>query len=110
MCVSVALLAVAPAWSADADRFLDCHRHFAETPQDYEAAYCFYAVAQRKQLPDEARRELTDLMRSHPDNHWLPLVLGHIAREQQPERAEASYRRSADGFRSANDVAGEIQA
>jgi CHAT domain-containing protein len=112
MCVSMALLTFARAWSApaDDDPFRDCHRHFEETPQDYEAAYCFYAVAQRKHIWDQGRRELTSLMRSHPDNYWLPLALGHIHREVQPEQAEASYRRSADGFRSVHHAAGEIQA
>ena len=102
--------AAAGAAPREDDSFAVCRQQFAARPRDYESAYCFYQTAQRRRLPDEGTRLFDVLMREHPDNFWLPLAAGHMYRERDAVRAEALYRRAADGFQKQGDAGGEILA
>jgi hypothetical protein len=96
-----------------ADRFTACHQRLAAAPEDYDSAYCFYAAAFEARLWDQGTRVFERLMRARPANFWLPLALGHLHRNRQPadpDAAEASYRRAAEGFRAAGHAEGEILA
>jgi CHAT domain-containing protein len=90
--------------------FAKCAELFARQPDNYDSAYCFYEVAQQKNLWDDAARLFDDLIARHPTNHWLPLAYGHVYRTRNPERAETLYRRAADGFQAGGHAEGEILA
>ena len=92
---SQVLTAVAAA--AD-DPFTKCAEQFARKPDDYESAYCFYEVTLQKSLWEDGARVFDGLIEQHPANLWLPLAYGHVYRSRDPGRAEALYRKSADGF------------
>ena len=96
--------------SGGADPFAVCRRQFADKPQDYESAYCFYQTTLRQRLWEDGARVFEALVREHPGNHWLPLAYGHVYRERDPDRTEALYRRAADGFQKEGNAAGEILA
>jgi CHAT domain-containing protein len=105
----VALSATAAAQPVAAP-FAKCSELFARQPDNYDSAYCFYEVAQQKNLWDEGERVFDSLIAAHPGNHWLPLAYGHVFRSRNPDRAEALYRQAADGFKNARHVEGEILA
>ena len=90
--------------------FGKCAEQFARQPDNYESAYCFYEVAQQQNLWDDAARTFEDLIAANPANNWLPMAYGHVYRSRNPERAEALYRKAAEGFQSARHVEGEILA
>lgn len=106
----MAVLSTPLAHAAPADPFTDCRRQFAEKPQAYDSAYCFYTVTQQQRLWDQGVQTFTTLMREYPDHYFLPLAFGHVQRERDPAAAEALYRRAADGFRAARHAEGEILA
>ena len=108
--LAVAAVSAPPAYAAPADPFADCRKQFAEKPQAYDSAYCFYTVTQQQRLWDQGLQTFTTLMLQYPDNYFLPLAFGHVQRERDPAAAEASYRRAADGFRAARHAEGEILA
>jgi CHAT domain-containing protein len=92
------------------DPFAACSEQFARKPDNYDSAYCFYEVTQQKSLWDDGARIFDRLIAAHPDNLWLPLAYGHVYRARDPQRAEALYRQSADGFRKIGHAEGEILA
>jgi len=92
------------------DPFAKCSEQFARKPDDYESAYCFFEVTLQKSLWEEGARLFDGLIEKHPTNLWLPLAYGHVYRGRDPQRAEALYRRSADGFQRAGHAEGEILA
>ena len=102
-----------PAFAGDtpasAEAFATCRQRFADKPHEYESALCFYQVAAQG-LANEGLHLFEALTREHPENVWLPLANGHLFRETDPDRAEALYRRAAEGFRTRGDAAGEIVA
>ena len=111
--ISAAVMAAATMHGqaqAPVDPFAKCSEQFAKTPDDYDAAYCFYEVTQQRGLWSEGSRIFEALIESHPGNFWLPLAYGHVYRSRDPERAEALYRQAADGFRGSKHVEGEILA
>ena len=96
--------------AAAQDPFAKCAEQFAQKPDDYESAYCFYQVTFEKSLWDEGARLFDGLIAKSPENLWLPLAYGHVYRSRDPKRAEALYRQSADGFQRRGHVEGEILA
>jgi CHAT domain-containing protein/tetratricopeptide (TPR) repeat protein len=107
--VGAQLLTTTAAAAAD-DPFAKCSEQFARKPDDYESAYCFFEVTQQKSLWDEGARLFDGLIQKNPTNLWLPLAYGHVYRGRDPQRAEALYRQSADGFQRAGHAEGEILA
>ena len=112
--LSVALVMVAcgpiAAAAAPGDPFDGCRQQLRAKPQEYDPAYCFYAVAQRPGLWADGKRVIEDLIREDPANLWLSLVYGHVLRDRAPDAAEAQYKRAADGFRAARHAEGEFLA
>jgi CHAT domain-containing protein len=96
--------------SAHRDSFAACRQRFAEKPQDFESSYCFYQAAVKDGSWEEGARVFEDLMREHRDNDWLPLAYGYLYRDRDHARAEALYRRAADGFQKKGNGGGEILA
>jgi len=95
------------------DVFHECRAQLAATPEEYDSAYCFYAVVARAGLWATGVDVFERLVDAHPGNRWLPLAFGHLYRNRpRPdfEAAESWYRRAADGFRSAGQAEGEIVA
>ena len=105
--VAAVLTAVA---AAAQDPFAKCSEQFAQKPDDYESAYCFYEVTFEKSLWEDGARLFDGLIAKYPENLWLPLAYGHVYRSRDPKRAEALYRQSADGFQRTGHVEGEILA
>jgi CHAT domain-containing protein len=96
--------------SAPRDSFAACRQRFAEKPEDFESSYCFYQAAVNDGLWKEGARVFEQLMRQHSENDWLPLAYGYLYRDRDHARAEALYRRAADGFQKKGNAAGEILA
>ena len=96
--------------AAAQDPFVKCSEQFAQKPDDYESAYCFYEVTFEKSLWEDGARLFDGLIAKSPENLWLPLAYGHVYRSRDPKRAEALYRQSADGFQRTGHVEGEILA
>jgi tetratricopeptide (TPR) repeat protein len=112
LCVAAAVASqvlTAVAATAD-DPFAKCSEQFARKPDDYESSYCFFEVTLQKSLWEDGARLFDRLIEQHPANLWLPLAYGHVYRTRDPERAEALYRRSADGFQRSGHAEGEILA
>src|SRR5437867_1482171 len=57
----LAVAAHTPEVHAATDPFAGCRQQFADKPHEYDAAYCFTAVAQQQRLWDDASRALTAL-------------------------------------------------
>ena len=114
LCSIVSLAALAQLTLASAaglqDPFASCHEQFARKPDTYDSAYCFYEVAQQKNLVEDGSKLFDRLIAEHPDNLWLPLAYGHVYRARDPQRAEQLYRRAADGFQKIGHAEGEILA
>src|SRR5262245_15996029 len=99
--------AAAPATN---DPFAACRQQLAADPTNYESSYCFFVTAQRQGLFGQVVPVFEELIRRQPENYWLPLSLGHVYRQTEPDRTEAFYRRAADGFQDRTDARGEILA
>lgn len=110
LCGALAMTALEGAAQPAPNPFAACREQFARQPDDYESSYCFYQVGLSQRLLNEAAREFDGLLQRHPDNFWVPMAYGHVYRRDQPDRAEALYRRSADGFRRVGHAEGEILA
>jgi tetratricopeptide (TPR) repeat protein len=96
------------------DPFAACRQQWTLAPDAYDSAFCFFSAALEARAWDRGDREFAALMRAHPENHWLPLAHGHLARNWQPTpdaaAAEARYRASAEGFASTGHEEGEVLA
>lgn len=106
----MAALSVVAVAAQPADPFAACADRFLRTPDDYDAAYCFYEVAQQQKRWDEGARRFEQLIAAHPTNYWLPLAFGHVYRSRDPQRAEALYTRAARDFQAAGHAEGELLA
>ena len=82
------------------DPYVSCREQFAQKPDDYESAYCFYQITLDERRWDEGARVFDELIAAHPHNLWLPLAYGHVYRTRDANRAERLYRHAADGFRA----------
>jgi tetratricopeptide (TPR) repeat protein len=104
-------LAVASRLSAHApDPFAACRERFADKPDDYDSAYCFYQVTLDGTSWQEGARVFETLIRAHPANFWLLLAYGHIYRTPDPSRAERLFRQAAEGFSASGGIEGELLA
>jgi tetratricopeptide (TPR) repeat protein len=105
-------LAVAARLSAaqESDAFAPCRERFAEKPDDYDSAYCFYQVTLDGRPWQEAARVFDALIAEHPGNFWLSLAYGHVHSARNPDRAERLYRHAAVGFESLGNAEGELLA
>lgn len=120
VCVLAALLWSVAHPSADeaatpgAERFARCRAALAAAPDDYDAAYCFYAAAVDGQAWAAGMREFARLTAAHPANWWLRLARGHLQRVLQPvpdlDGAEVSYRAVVAGFVDRGHAQGELLA
>jgi len=110
LAAAVAVIVPAATFAAPADPFADCRRALRDRPDDYESSYCFYQAALAGRLWDTAPPVLRRLMSEQPANYWLPLTLGHVYRGRDAARAEASYRRAAEGFHARGHDEGEVIA
>jgi CHAT domain-containing protein/tetratricopeptide (TPR) repeat protein len=104
------VLATSASASGQTDPFARCREPFERNPENYDASYCFYEVTFEQRLWEEGARQFEALIVRYPTNLWLPLAYGHVYRSRDPDRAEALYRRAADGFRKAGHAEGEILA
>jgi hypothetical protein len=100
--------------AADAQPFADCRNRVAQTPDDYEAVYCFFDAARSHGAWEAGLREVDALTRPPRSNAWATLVAGHLHRYRQPvpdtAAAEARYRSAARAFGVRRDAEGEILA
>ncbi|ATB46581.1 CHAT domain-containing tetratricopeptide repeat protein [Corallococcus macrosporus] len=87
-----------------------CQERFAAWPDDRDAAMCFYQCAQEASAREAVTRALTALEARHPDQGWLPLVLGHVRMLSSHKAAEAPYRRAAETFHRLQQAEGEVLA
>jgi hypothetical protein len=83
------------------DPYATCRKQFAQSPDDYNSAYCFYQVTVNERRHGQGVRVFDDLIDANPGNMWLPLAYGHMFRTRDPNHAERLYQQAADGFRSA---------
>ena len=96
--------------AAPPDPYAPCRDRFAQQPDDYEVALCFYQVTVGERRYDEGTRVFDALITANPGNFWLRLAYGHVYRGRDPNRAEQLYRQAADGFRASARADGEVLA
>jgi CHAT domain-containing protein len=108
--IAMAGAPVAAAGAEPRDPYAECRVRLAATPDDYEAAFCFYRIIRDGQRWTEAERVFDGLMAAQPENHWLPLAYGHVYLARDPARAERLYRVAAEAFAAAGRADGELQA
>jgi hypothetical protein len=92
------------------DPYATCRKQFAQLPDDYNSAFCFYQVTINERRHDQGVRAFDDLIAANPGNLWLRLAYGHMFRTRDPNHAERLYRQAADGFRAAARAEGEMLA
>lgn len=106
--------AVAAQAVAEAQPFGECRTRVAQTPDDYEAVYCYFDAARGSGAWDAGLRDLDALSQPPRSNAWATLVAGHLHRYRQPTpdvaAAEASYTRAAEAFATRRHPEGEILA
>jgi tetratricopeptide (TPR) repeat protein len=108
---ALALAAAGRVFAAGAaDPMAPCLNRFAQQPDDYDSAYCFYRLTLDGHSWQASARQLEALMADHPGNFWLPLAYGHMYRARDPVRTETLYRQAANGFKSLGHAEGEIVA
>lgn len=95
---------------APADPFARCETRLREAPERWESARCFYEVALREKLWDDAARRLETLGDRHPDRPWLQLARAYVEEERDPERATGRYRAAVAAFESLGHAEGEVRA
>ena len=108
--LALAWHAVVAAAGPAPDPYAACRTRFAQHPDDYESAFCFYRITIDQRRHDEGSRVFEDLIAAHPNNLWLRLAYGHVYRTRDPNRAERLYRQAADGFRASAGAEGEVLA
>jgi CHAT domain-containing protein len=92
------------------DPYVTCREGFAQRPDVYDSAFCFYLVTIGGSRYEEGARVFEGLIAANPGNLWLPLASGHLYRTRDPARAERLYRQAADGFRAVAGPEGEVLA
>jgi CHAT domain-containing protein/tetratricopeptide (TPR) repeat protein len=95
---------------AQGDPFGHCLDRFAQAPDRWESARCFFDVGQSEGRMDEAARRLELLRKSHPDRLWLRLAQAYVEEGRDVRRATERYRQAVAAFVEAHDVAGEVRA
>ena len=84
--------------AAAQDPFAKCAEQFAQKPDDYESAYCFYQVTFEKSLWEDGARLFDGLIAKYPENLWLPLAYGHVYRSRDPKRPRRFTASQPTGF------------
>src|SRR5688572_8754488 len=77
------------------DPYASCRDRFANAPDDYDSALCFYQITIGERRYDEGARVFDALIAANPGNFWLRLAYGHVYRTREPNRAEQLYRQAA---------------
>lgn len=103
-------LLLAARMQARADPFDLCEARFAQTPESWESARCFYEAGRGERLWNEAARRLEALAERHPDRLWLRLAQVYVEGERDARHASERYRLAIEAFVAAGHVEGEIRA
>src|SRR6185436_8256726 len=77
---------------ARANPFDLCEVRFAQAPDRWESARCFYEVGRKERLWGEASERLDALAERHPDRPWLRLAQAYVEGERDARHAAERYR------------------
>lgn len=111
LCVSGLLLAAPVRVQADpADPFERCEVRFAQAPEQWESARCFYEVGRKGRVWNEASERLNALAKRHPDRPWVRLVQAYVEGERDVRHAPEKYRLAIAAFVAAGHTEGEVRA
>jgi CHAT domain-containing protein len=112
--LAVLLLGLAAPLGAEShaspDPFAGCESRLHEAPERWESARCFYEVALREKLWDQAARRLETLGTRHPERPWLRLAAAYVEEERDAGRATERYRDAVAAFESRGHIEGEVRA
>jgi tetratricopeptide (TPR) repeat protein len=88
-----------------------CEARFAAAPLKRDSVDCFYETTKHGSSEDrtEAARRIEKLLLRHPEAPWLSFYLGHLY-WTDTRRAEAFYRKAAEGFAARGEAEGEFLA
>lgn len=103
-------LFLSPGVQALIDPFGRCESLFAQAPDRWESARCFFQVASSEQSWDEAARRLDALVIRHPDRLWLRLARAYVEEERSPRNTSELYRQAVSAFQAAGFTEGEVRA
>jgi hypothetical protein len=95
---------------AQAGPFGRCETRFAQAPDRWESARCFYEIGRSERLWDEAAKRLNALSERHPERLWLRLARAYVEEERAPRNASESYRLAVAAFVAAGHTEGEVRA
>lgn len=103
-------LLLAARIQAQAGPFGRCEAQFAQAPDQWESARCFYDVGRGERRWDEAARRLEALSERHPGRLWLRLAEAYVEEERNPRHASEKYRLAVAAFVAAGHIEGEVRA
>src|SRR5918996_2807299 len=98
-----------PAWAA-ADPFVSCEAVFAQAPERWESARCFYEAGRSSRSWEEAARRLDVLAEQHADRPWLLLARAYVEEELDARHAADRYRTAIAAFDARGHIEGEVRA
>lgn len=98
------------AQASPEDPFAPCEARLREAPDLWESARCFYEVALRGKLWEEAAHRLDTLGNLHPELPWLRLAAAYVEEERDPERATGKYEEAVVAFEAQGHAEGEVRA
>ena len=109
--LSAGFAASVPVAGADEARSLDdCEGLVLDKPDDRSSYACFTRIARRLRQYEDAMRRLEAHLAVEPDNHAARLQLAWLELDRGTDRAESLFREAAEGFASADDPGGEVDA
>lgn len=87
-----------------------CDALVRDRSEDLDAYRCYWIVARRDVVWDDAFARVESLLEVDPDNPRVLFVLGGMAADRGQDRAERLFREAADRFANENHARGEVQA
>lgn len=105
-----ALLAAAAALTAPARTLDDCDALVRPAPRGLDAHRCYWLVARRAKVWDDAARRLDARLSLDPGNPAAALYLGLIEADRRRTRSLELFERAAAGFERAGEPTGEVYA
>jgi len=91
----------------DLDR---CDALVRDRSDDLDAYRCYWIVARRDVVWDDAFARVESLREADPENPRVLFVLGGMAADRGQDRAESLFREAADRFADESHARGEVQA
>jgi CHAT domain-containing protein len=83
---------------------------FAQAPERWESARCFYEAGRSSRSWEAAARRLDALAERHADRPWLLLARAYVEEERDARHAAGRYRAAIAAFAARGHIEGEVRA